>query len=112
MEKNLTRSCPHFGPSRRRCMIKLVEIIKDNAELRMLKQCGSKAKRMASELLAKRGLENPEYFILRIKEASKIQNWVALYRTHSVMSGRPIFGINSHLPEIARRYDPNINLIT
>jgi hypothetical protein len=92
-------------------MISLIEIIKDNDELHMLKKQGSMAKKAATQLLTKKGLEEADYFILRIKESSKLKNWVALYRTHSIMSGRPIFWINSHLPEIVRQYDPDINMV-
>ena len=70
------------------------------------------AKKVAVELLSKKGLEEADYCILRIKEMPKYgMNWVASYRTHSIMSGRPIFWINVHLPEIVRQTDPGMNLI-
>ena len=92
-------------------MISLTEIIKDNESLRTLKKQGSMAKKASVQLLSKRGLEEADYFILRLKESSKLKNWVALYRTHSIMSGRPIFWINANLPEIVNQYDPDVNLV-
>jgi hypothetical protein len=83
-------------------MIKLIEIVQDNENLRMMKKYGAAAKRAASHLLTRKGLEEADYFILRIKEFKKDKDWVAMYRSHSVMSGRPIFWINALLPEIAK----------
>ena len=78
----------------------------------MLKKQGAMAKKASVQLLTKKGLEEADYCILRIKEMPKYgMNWVALYRTHSVISGRPIFWINVHLPEIARQYDVNPDLV-
>lgn len=87
-------------------MIKLTEIVKDNK----LKKDAAIAKRVAGELLGKRGLNDPDYCILRLKEVSKLKDWVALYRTNSVLSGRPIFWINAQLPEIARQENVGVNL--
>jgi hypothetical protein len=93
-------------------MIKLVEIIKDNEELRQLKKAGSAAKKAAAQLLGKAGLESPGFFVLRIKEMPKYgTNWVASYRTHTIMNGRPIFWINHKLPEIIRRADPGVSIV-
>ena len=68
------------------------------------------AKKAAGQILGKAGLESPEFFILRIKELKQI-DWVALYRTHTVLSGRPIFWINSHLPEIIAERDPGASIV-
>jgi hypothetical protein len=91
-------------------VISLTEIIKDNENLHMLKKQGSMAKKAAAQLLGKKGVESPEFFILRIKELKNV-DWVALYRTHTVMSGRPIIWINYHLPEIIKERDPGANIV-
>lgn len=91
-------------------MISLTEIIKDNESLHMLKRQGSMAKKAAVQLLTKKGLEEADYFILRIKELKNV-DWVALYRANSVMSGRPIIWINYRLPEIIQRSDPGENIV-
>jgi hypothetical protein len=87
-----------------------MEIVKDNATFRKLKTDAAIAKKVTSELLGKKGLNDPDYFILRLKESSKLKDWIALYRTNSVLSGRPIFWINAKLPEIARREGADIKL--
>ena len=91
-------------------MIKLTEIVEDNNALGKLKKEALVAKKVAAVLLSKKGLTGADYFILRIKEASKLKDWVALYRGNSVLSGRPIFWINAHLPEIVRQYDTSVSL--
>ncbi len=91
--------------------IKLTEIVHTNENLQEMKKWGLIAKRQAAKLLNSKGLENADYFVLRIKENSKLKDWIALYRSYSVLSGRPIFWINARLPEIVRKEDPDINVI-
>ena len=91
-------------------MIKLTEIVNDNNAIVKLKKEAAIAKRVACDLLAKKGLNDPDYCILRLKQVSKLKDWIALYRTNSVLSGRPIFWINSDLPEIARREGADVKL--
>ena len=93
-------------------MIKLTEIIKDNDNLRTLKKAGAAAKKAATQLLGKAGLESPEFFVIKIKEMPKYgMNWVASYRTHTIMNGRPIFWLNVHLPEIIKTAAPGENIV-
>ena len=77
----------------------------------MLKKQGAMAKKASVQLLGKRGLEEPEYFILRIKELKNV-NWVALYRTNSVISGRPIFWINYRLSEMIDEGENIVRVMT
>ena len=77
----------------------------------MLKKQGAMAKKAATQLLGKRGLEEPEYFILRIKELKNV-DWVALYRTNSVISGRPIFWINYRLSEMIDEGENIVRVMT
>lgn len=93
-------------------MINLTEIIKDNENLRMMKKYGASAKKVAAQLLKKKGLEEADYFILRIKEMPKYgHDWVASYRSNTVMSGRPIFWINVHLPEIMKDHGVDTHIV-
>ena len=92
-------------------MIKLTEILQDSEELRHFKNEGATAKKAAAFLLSQKGLDAADGFILRLKEQSKLKDWIALYRSHSVMSGTPIFWINSNLREYARQIDPSINIV-
>jgi hypothetical protein len=94
-------------------MIKLTEIVKNNEQLLRMKKAGLVAKKAASKMLAAKGMVDPDYFILRIKpfDAIKDPNWIALYRTHSVLSGRPIFWMNANLEQIAKEDGPDVNVI-
>lgn len=92
-------------------MIKLKQIIKENNELDRFKKLAIVGKRIAAEMLTKKGLQEADYFILKVKKASNPE-WIAQYRTNSVLSGRPIFWINQDLEKICYEYDPNINVLT
>lgn len=93
-------------------MIKLSEIAADAQSLHQMRKWGIIAKKQASELLGRKGLEDPNYFVLRIKKMTKTSDWIALYRTNSILSRRPIFWINVDLPAIAREVDPDINVLS
>lgn len=95
-------------------MIFLRDLIEENDELLQLKKMGLVAKRQASDLLSKKGLNDSWYFILRIKQfPGKTRNlgWVALYRHSSILSGKPIFWMNSDIREIMKDYDPDANIV-
>lgn len=91
-------------------MIKLKEIVNDNAALQNMKRLGAQGKKAAADLLGKRGLKDPDYFTLKFKRVSN-PNWIAQYRSYSIMSGRPIFWMNINLPEVVKDYDPDANIV-
>lgn len=91
--------------------IKLTSLILENDNLQMMKKYGASAKKVAAQLLTKKGLQEADYFILRIKYESRLKDWVALYRSHTVMSGRPIFWINGHLPEIMKEQGVDVHIV-
>ena len=92
-------------------MILLKEIVKDNEKLKEFKRLGKIAKEQASSFLTKRGLDEANYFVLKIKSFTRGKDWVAMYSGHTIMSGRPIFWINFDYFVEAEKQEPDINLI-
>jgi hypothetical protein len=93
-------------------MIKLNEIVQSNNKRTRMIKLGKVAKAAAAKMLSAKGMLEADYFILRIKPFNSIKNqdWIALYRTHSVLSGRPIFWMNEDLERIAREIDPDYSV--
>lgn len=82
-------------------------------KLEELERIGSSAKKHAVFFLEKAGLEYPDQFTMKIKTISGkgYEDALAVYRSHSILSGRPTFWMNANLPAMVDKWDDPMPII-
>ena len=83
------------------------------SKLGEVKRIARIAKKHASYFLEQTGLEYPDQFTMKIKTipGKGYEDALAIYKIHSILSGRPVFWMNSNLPDMVAKWDDPMPII-